>query len=89
MLLYMYIDVVLLTKAVWFSVPITVPPGKGILSKKKNTMPKNAVCWIIQFDNVIASNKSKEFNPNELTIAKTKKQQLACNFEIYKWDRNI
>lgn len=59
MLLYMYIDVVLLTKAVWFSVPITVPPGKGILSKKKNTMPKNAVCWIIQFDNVIASKKAK------------------------------
>lgn len=31
----MYIDVVLLTEAVWFSAPITVPPGKGILSKKK------------------------------------------------------
>lgn len=89
MLLYMYIDVVLLTKAVWFSVPITVPPGKGILSKKKNTMPKNAVCWIIQFDNLIASNKSKDFNPNEITFTQTQKQQLACNFEICKWDRNI
>lgn len=47
-LLYMYIDVVLLTKAVWIFVPITVPPGKGILSKeKKYIMLKKAVCWII------------------------------------------
>lgn len=88
----MSIGVVLVTKAaVWFSVPITIPPGKSILSKEKknNTMLKKAVCWIIQFENVIASNKSKEFNPNDVTITKTQEQQLACSFEICKWHTGI
>lgn len=52
-------------------------------------MLKKAVCWIIQFENVIASNKSKEFNPNEVTITKTQEQQLACSFEICKWHTGI
>lgn len=52
-------------------------------------MLKKAVCWILQFENVIASNKSKEFNPNDVTITKTQEQQLACSFEICKWHTGI